>query len=590
MSNDKSMKQQLKELGYKEPNIRKQKKKNKKTRYFTQKEQLTVKFGLKPEDLNTLSDRELKKLLVDLAAYSKEANKKIDKVIIKNGQYTIKRFVKLKKNNPFKTDLDLSSKNLDPPPKSFTEKSSQYLKPSVNSELCESLFKGYMNAKTSQDFTMLRKTQIINNAEKETDIVIGLDFGTACTKVVIQEQGTGNAWAVPFTKSAENPYLISSFVYYNNSHFSLIGSETDKCDNLKLPLILKKYHKKDLIKIIAFVSLIIRQTIGWFLSNIAATNFPNFSFNWFYNLGLPAANKNDRNLVDIYEKILAASLEVAIKGESLITESSIINTLDNDNHSYDNYTCVCPEIQAQLEGYVRSDKWDTQKIKFMMCDIGGGTVDGSIVNVTDAESGEPKFNCLRADVKNIGIDVLHKIRLAWIKRSIELSEKQIKKALDMLLSDIDRIYENQGNIESHLASVRDYISKAEWPKDYSVDDELFSELSDFVSNIIIFVKTQMDPGHDWKSLQFILCGGGSLHPLYDRVKEIEFPTFDVIAIARPSKFIAEMMRDSDYHRHSVAYGLSFNDLGKFITSDEIKPLPVTVNQPEKSWRDNYIEN
>jgi hypothetical protein len=44
------------------------------------------------------------------------------------------------------------------------------------------------------------------------DIVIGFDFGTSCTKVVLQDPPSRTAYAVPFGEhgNPDNPFLLSS--------------------------------------------------------------------------------------------------------------------------------------------------------------------------------------------------------------------------------------------------------------------------------------------------------------------------------------------------------------------------------------------
>ena len=72
-------------------------------------------------------------------------------------------------------------------------------------------------------------------------------------------------------------------------------------------------------------------------------------------------------------------------------------------------------------------------------------------------------------------------------------------------------------------------------------------------------------------LQFILCGGGALHSVYGKIKKN--PKYEVIELEKPDNLQAKDLRFEDYHRLSVAYGLSFDDLGEFISSDDIPPMP-----------------
>ena len=84
-------------------------------------------------------------------------------------------------------------------------------------------------------------------------------------------------------------------------------------------------------------------------------------------------------------------------------------------------------------------------------------------------------------------------------------------------------------------------------------------------------------------LQFILCGGGSLHSVYGKIRKN--PQFEVIELEKPDKLQAGDLSSEDYHRLSVAYGLSFPDPGDFIRTRDIAPMPP----PDRvDFTDNFI--
>ena len=73
---------------------------------------------------------------------------------------------------------------------------------------------------------------------------------------------------------------------------------------------------------------------------------------------------------------------------------------------------VYPEIAAQLHGYIRSDRWDSTRRKFLLVDVGSGTVDSTVVNVTLQDS-EPRYNFLQTSVDLLGTIILHRERLKF---------------------------------------------------------------------------------------------------------------------------------------------------------------------------------
>ena len=86
----------------------------------------------------------------------------------------------------------------------------------------------------------------------------------------------------------------------------------------------------------------------------------------------------------------------------------------------------------------------------------------------------------------------------------------------------------------------------------------------------------------WKNLCFILCGGGSLHPLFNQIESD--PNLDIVRLQKPSNIMADIPGE-EYHRISVAYGLSFMEQGHFINASEIEPM----KKEKKNYRDNYID-
>ena len=88
-------------------------------------------------------------------------------------------------------------------------------------------------------------------------------------------------------------------------------------------------------------------------------------------------------------------------------------------------------------------------------------------------------------------------------------------------------------------------------------------------------------------------GGGSLHPLYNRFinainmnKNIHV-NLDAIKLDKPEKLIAPGLKDDDYHRLSVAYGLAHEQLGKVIRESNINEITPMCNL-QNIFSDKYI--
>ena len=76
------------------------------------------------------------------------------------------------------------------------------------------------------------------NVNAESDIVIGFDFGTSSSKIVIRDSGMQTAYAVPFGSLAcsGNGYLIPTIIFISdNGELSLSAGEHSYA-NLKIHL------------------------------------------------------------------------------------------------------------------------------------------------------------------------------------------------------------------------------------------------------------------------------------------------------------------------------------------------------------------
>ena len=433
------------------------------------------------------------------------------------------------------------------------------------------------------------RQQICESSANTTELVMGIDFGTSNTKLIIQEQGTGRSWAIPFSQEGTDKYLLSSHIYYSNNEYSLKGQEQDRLGNLKLPLVLGAYDQTSLINIVAFLVLVIKHSREWFLVN-AADSFSGFSFEWLYHIGMPASNLEDQALRMTYKKLLGCAVDISIEDSNILSKDSVESKLDMINNGVvDRYSAgdsigVFSELQSQLEGYVRSDSWSNKKIKFLLIDVGGGTVDVAIVNVTDNQSGLKNYNCLKSVVAPMGAKLLHQIRLKWIHNNISSGEG----FLENLVRDLDLAVAREDRIVVLPDMVREYISDAVWP-DRGVDEIFYEEFRELVfDKIIYFVKQKMDTEpNQWMDLQVVLCGGGALHCFYNKI--LNYKNFRPVYMLKPSSLIGSDLHEDEYHRLSVAYGLSFGDQGSHVPSSDIGEMKRQPMHGGEGWRSSYID-
>lgn len=87
-----------------------------------------------------------------------------------------------------------------------------------------------------EDIIVTGKTQVHDgNYSDESEIVIGFDFGTSSSKVVIRDSGRKTAYAVPFNSLAcsGNSYLIPTRLFINEDGCISLSDGEHCCGNIK---------------------------------------------------------------------------------------------------------------------------------------------------------------------------------------------------------------------------------------------------------------------------------------------------------------------------------------------------------------------
>lgn len=96
-----------------------------------------------------------------------------------------------------------------------------------------------------------------------------------------------------------------------------------------------------------------------------------------------------------------------------------------------------------------------------------------------------------------------------------------------------------------------------------------------------------------EDIVIFVCGGGSSDYLYsEAMKLIEdyYPT-EIAQIPKPDRLMSDFNLDDDYHRYSVAYGLSHDhfDIGKCIKQHIESLEPANISKIETQGRKNREE-
>ena len=332
---------------------------------------------------------------------------------------------------------------------------------------------------------------------------------------------------------------------------------------------------------IAFLALIIRHSIGWFFSNHYET-YKNSDIVWALNLGLPATYAEDSKLSERFKQIALAAINLAGNAAQCITNDltdryfslSVQALLCGESSSelpvHPDMVNVFPEIGAQVVAFIESESWDAKNRPFItMIDIGAGTVDISFFSV-DRKRGKRKFIFFKNSVEPNGVINLHRKRTTWLKK--------VLGEIDKLTSNIDKFLDEISTSTDQLLSVpdkvNDYLENFDMTKEMEIDRQFFKDYLGQVFNLLNYTRQNRVPmnDEDWKRLPLFLCGGGSRMDFYRRIikrlneLKLRWLHIELENLTKPHNLRAEGLIAKDYDRLSVAYGLSFPELGKIIPS------------------------
>jgi hypothetical protein len=429
--------------------------------------------------------------------------------------------------------------------------------------------------------------------DDENEIIIGLDFGTSNTKVVIHDPQRNIFYAVPFYQNtSKNPYIYPCKVYLQNHQYSL--EEIGDCySNLKVPLI-NDNKTIDLHNAVAFLTLIIRHARGWFLVEHAEI-YKNSLITWELNIGLPTATFEENKLNNRFKNIALAAINLAGDLSESISENLIaeyLNKIHQDNviasslQIHRDLVNVYPEIGAQVVGFVESDSWDNKNRPFVtMIDIGAGTVDISFFSILGKQK-DRRFSFMKNSVEHNGVINLHRERTIWLLEI--LSENDILSTkINGFLNEISK---STAQLSQIPESVFDYILHLELICDDNIDTMFFQRYKKQINSLLSYTKRHRVPRNEnnWLRLPVFLCGGGSRMGFYRSViEEINqwYPNWlhvELYSLNKPDNLRAPGLRELEYDRLSVAYGLSFPKLGEIIQSNQIPDLTINdLNQKER---------
>lgn len=395
-------------------------------------------------------------------------------------------------------------------------------------------------------------------------LIIGLDFGTAFTKVVVSD-GLASM-AVPLNGAGDSidDYLLPSTYWIGEYGITSIGRRIGtQVVDLKLALIKGKISEDQLTRIAVFMAHVLRRVRAFVLDRKASI-YRGFYLDWLLNLGLPTDIYQDDDLKATYRKLgQVAWLASATDGD--IVEGAVRSMLrygfdqsDAEGARLDaDAVTVFPEFVAQVTGYVRSPL--RRSDLHLLVDVGAGTLDVTVFNVHERDD-EDLFPIFAKAVKPLGTRFLvkHRIGNALGKELKEVGELGPYAAIPIN----QRFAALLGIDTAGLAAI---------------DNAFLSQVTGIVGELLRFTKARKYPmSRRWEDgVPLFLCGGGAKCDFYRDallgkgavsgfvVKGVDLP--------KPDALEAPGVSMRDYDRLSVAYGLAFDpyDIGTTVAVDDV---------------------
>jgi len=453
-----------------------------------------------------------------------------------------------------------------------------------------------------KDLDVNGRSQVYERDPKnEIDIVLGFDFGTSSSKVVIRDSGRQTAYAIPFGSLAcsGNSYLIPTKIFISDDGNLSLSPAQYSFDSLKIQLmdnpekiIFSSETTSATIKAAelaaAYMALVIRSARYWFLKQMKLV-YKDTHIYWHLNLGIPSKNYDDQKIQKIFQTIAMAAWRISridttinIKEAKkylkeavnhLAVEEAIDSGADEDIWLHPDYITTHPEVIMEVVGYAHSPL----RINglHMLVDVGATTLDTATFLMGSRE-GDNYFTLLATKVERYGTMELHKRRVHDLKRSMQECLSRMNNIDPTLPLPDSTHYKRQ--VENYDLSQSDNI--------------FFKECKSNIGELVRYTKAARDPNSTaWAAgLPVFICGGGARHPIYkDLIESLgskiaealtNFNEFSIKAIPKPQKLDAPELPHNEYDRLAVAYGLSFtsDEIGAVIPESKISDIHTERNQ------------
>lgn len=445
-------------------------------------------------------------------------------------------------------------------------------------------------------------------------LVVGLDFGTSATKVVIQAPDLPGSPSYPVDfgslAHSSSPFLLPTKLWPKDDKFSLSPQpKADPVSDIKTALFAElldnsvensrnrstSRDRTDREAIAAiYLALALRYSRRWFLQTKVDLIRQYSRIVWSVNMGVPSPCIEDNEQNRAFRRVGKAAWLLSTLPENLITLAKARQELQRvEEPGYwdddDDWTCdfeIIPEIAAGAVGYALSTL--RRDGLHVMVDIGASTVDVCTFLLSSEETGD-RYSLLIADVRQIGIARLHFERIAAIRQTCEQHTTRLRdtfEAIDPLPQDLRPYIIAESVLHQALEEAHDRV---------------IDQVDLMLRGAIWKTKLRRHrKAPEWTrgKLPILVIGGGSHAESFMSVirqldawlrKYVGNDGINILPVPVPASFKESSTRvtETEQRRLAVAWGLSHRalDVGEITPADQIPDEPPP---PIRSWRDKYV--
>lgn len=416
-------------------------------------------------------------------------------------------------------------------------------------------------------------------------LIMGIDFGTAVTKIAIR--ATANealslqsdyVCAADFGEVSElSPSCLLQTALWTDGNIAAL-EKRDGCHrstDMKIRLMRGESDARGMAETVAYLAAAIRRAQARFADDNSGW-LKDTNKEWRYNFGIPAdlENKNQQPMRDNYHRAASAAAVLAESSAPIGIEPAYAAIVSK--RSCDKIAFV-PEVVAQAVGYVRA-QGAIEGINVMV-DVGAWTLDVCALILLDVREGDKaRFHVHAAKVRELGCIPLHQKRAAAVKRAVDFNPS---RPLPPPKAYADESGREIGRVEA-------------------IDAGFGRECADCAQWVLGEMKRLNPTDRFWQErIAFIVCGGGCYADPFKGVSRQTWKRFARaanaeaihITVKKPQDLDADGIDDDNYHRLSVAWGLSHPDIHHTLPSGEVArvrggrdiPRPTFDDRGKEPW-------